>query len=299
MHMPSQPLPSLTYHPLSWRDWAETPRTVASEPREVAGAIVQRWESTARRMKQPPLDHHYLVVHLGGDKRVTRSGKGHAFSADVRNRGFTTVEAGSEYSWRTEGPIAFGHVYLEPRWYAELIGEAFDRDPARVSLKEEVGTYDPLIGQLLAALVQASASDDVSLLEQQAALEAVLFRLFEHQAAVPQRDSRILISSTSVRRVSDHIAENLEAVITLDDLARIAGYSRFHFARGFRAATGMPPYAFVIRKRIAKACELLGERDLPIGSIATATGFATHAQFSSRFRQVTGLAPSTFREVLL
>lgn len=250
-------------------------------------------------MKQPPLDHHYLVVHLGGDKRVTRRHGGHSLTVDVRDRGFTTVEAGSTYSWRTEGPIAFGHVYLEPKWYAELIGEGFDRDPATVSLNEEVGTHDPLIGQLLAALVHAAATDDVSLMQQQSALEAVLYRLYEHQAAVPQRDARMLISSTSVRRVSDFIAANLDAVITLDDLAQVAGYSRFHFARGFRAATGMPPYAFVVRHRIAKSCEMLGERDIPISSIAAATGFASHAQFSSRFRQITGLAPSTFRAAVL
>jgi AraC family transcriptional regulator len=299
MDTPNQFGSTVTHHPLSWRDWASSPRTVASEPQIVAGAIVQRWESSARRMKQPRLDHHYLVVHLGGDKRVTRAHGGRSIAADVRNCGFTTVEAGSEYSWRTEGPIAFGHVYIEPRWYAELIGEGFDRDPANIRLDEEVGGHDPLIGHLLAALVQSSAPDDVSVMEQQAALEAVLHRLFEHQAAVPQRDSRMLIPSTSVRRVSDYIAENLGEVITLDKLAQTAGYSRFHFARGFRAATGMPPYAFVIRKRIARACEMLAERDIPIGSIAAATGFASHAQFSSRFRQVTGLAPSAFRAVVI
>jgi AraC family transcriptional regulator len=114
MHSRGQQKISSTHHPLSWRDWAESPKTVATQPRAIAGAIVQRWESSARRMKQPPLDHHYLVVHLGGDKRVTRAHGERALSVDVRNRGFTTVEAGSAYSWRTDGPIAFGHVYLEP-----------------------------------------------------------------------------------------------------------------------------------------------------------------------------------------
>lgn len=299
MHSHGQQGISSTHHPLSWRDWAASPRTVATEPRAVAGAILQSWQSSARRMKQPPLDHHYLVVHLGGDKRVTRARAGRLFTVDVRSRGFSTIEAGNAYSWYTEGPIAFGHIYLEPQWYAELIGESFDCDPAKVRLAEEVGTYDPLIGHLLAALVQASASDTMSAMEEQAALEALLHRLFEHQEGVPQRGQRMLIKSSSVRRVSDYVAEHLETEITLDELARIAGYSRFHFARGFRAATGMPPYAFVIRRRIARACELLGERDIPIRSIAAATGFASHAQFSSRFRQITGLAPSAFRAVVL
>ncbi|MFO6445928.1 helix-turn-helix domain-containing protein [Erythrobacter sp. NE805] len=286
------------HHPLSWRDWAASPRTRTTEPRAVGGAIVQRWESSARRMEQPPLDHHYIVVHLGGDKRVTRRHADRSLVRDVRNRGFSTIAAGSSYSWRTEGPIAFGHVYLEPEWYAQTIAEAFDRDPARIALDEEVGSFDPLIGQLLAALVQASGTSDVALMQQEAALDAVLMRLFERQSAAPHSLERMLITAASVRRVCDYIAAHLDSAMTLDELARIAGYSRFHFARGFRAATGMPPYAYLIRRRIARACELLAARDEPIAGIAAATGFASHAQFSSRFRQVTGLAPTAWREML-
>jgi AraC family transcriptional regulator len=298
MQMPNPPGSPISQHPLLWRDWAASPRTVASEPRAVAGAIVQRWESSARRMEQPPLNHHYLVVHMGGDKRVTRAGGGGTLVRDVRNLGYSTIEAGQSYSWRTEGPIAFGHVYLEPGWFAQTIAASFDRDPARAELQEEVGAFDPLIGQLLAALVNASGSDDVAMMQQEAALEAVLFRLFERQSAAPRADERMLITATSVRRVCDYIAAHLQSAVTLDELAQIAGYSRFHFARGFRAATGMPPYAYLLRQRIALACEMLASRDVPIAGIAAATGFATHAQFSSRFRQVTGLAPSAYREML-
>ena len=82
----------------------------------MAGAIVQRWEGSSRRMNQPPLDHHYLVAHFGGNKRVTRSGAGRSLSVDVGKHSFTTVEAGTEYFWRTQRPIAFAHVYVEPRW---------------------------------------------------------------------------------------------------------------------------------------------------------------------------------------
>lgn len=285
-------------HPLAWRDWAATPRTRATQPRAIAGAIVQRWESSARRMEQPPLDHHYLVVHLGGDKQVTRTAGGRTLVREVRDRGFSAIEAGRAYSWHTLGPIAFGHIYLEPAWLARTMAESLDRDPSRVELKEEVGAYDPLIGQLLAALVHASAHDDVAMMQQEAALEAVLFRLFERQSAAPRPDDRMLITPASVRRVCDYIAAHLDRPLTLDTLAGVAGYSRFHFARGFRAATGMPPYAYLLRQRIARACEMLAGHDVPIAGIAAATGFATHAQFSSRFRQVTGLAPSAYREML-
>lgn len=298
MHAFSPPPPSLRHHPLSWRDWANSPRTLTTEPRTIGGAIIQRFEGSARQMDQPPLDHHYLVVHLGGDKRVTRTHAGRSLVRDVRDRSFSTIAAGSTYRWRTAGPIAFGHVYLEPGWFARTIGEAFDRDPAKIELTEEVGTFDPLIGQLLSALVRASGTDDVAMMQHEAALESLLLRLFERQSHGARLEERMLITMTSVRRVCDFIEANLDNALTLDELARVAGYSRFHFARGFRAATGMPPYAYLLHQRVARACEMLGERGVPIAAIAAATGFATHAQFSSRFRQMTGVPPTAFRDML-
>lgn len=298
MNAPGPPAAPVRHHPLSWRDWAASPRTQTTAPRTLGGAIIQRWEGSARQMNQPPLDHHYLVVHLGGDKRVTRTHAGRSLVRDVRNGSFSAIAAGSAYRWRTAGPIAFGHVYLEPDWFARTIGEGLDQDHARIDLHEEVGTFDPLIGQLLSAIVRASATDDVATMQQEAALETLLLRLFERQSNAARLDERVRISVASVRRVCDFIAANLDHALTLDELAQVAGYSRFHFVRGFRAATGMPPYAYLLHQRIARACEMLGERGVPIAAIAAATGFATHAQFSSRFRQMTGVAPTAFREML-
>lgn len=298
MHAFGHPADQIPQHPLSWRDWAASPRTLTTEPRTIGGAIIQSWQGSARFMDQPALDHHYLVLHLGGDKQVTRSQGGRSLKRDVRSGSFSTVAAGSAYRWHTKGPIAFGHIYLQPGWFAQTVAEGLDCDPAKVELEEEVGSYDALIGHMLAALVQTGAGDDVAVMQQEAALEALLLRLHERQSSAARTDERMLITAGSVRRVCDFIAANLDSTLTLDELARVAGYSRFHFARGFRAATGMPPYAYLLRQRIARACEMLGERGVPVSAIATATGFATHAQFSSRFRQITGIAPRAYREML-
>lgn len=249
-------------------------------------------------MVQPPLDHHYLVVHLGGPKRITRRRGGEVLVREVEDRALSAIEAGRSYSWMTEGPIAFGHIYLEPGYFSQTIAEQFDRDPATVQFQESFGTFDPLLSRLLTALVRASESDDMALMEQECQLEAALHRLFERQSSTAARDNRIVISPSSVARVKDYIAENLSAPIALDDLAGLAGYSRFHFARGFRAATGLPPYAYILRARIALACGLLDEGRLPVHAVGDAAGFASHPQFASRFRQLTGISPSAYRKIM-
>ena len=285
-------------HPLAWRDWARPARSIASAPRAIGGAIIQRWEKSARRMVQPPLDHHYLVVHLGGDKRITRRRAGHSVVRDVANRAMSAIEAGSAYHWTTKGPIAFGHIYLEPAWFSQTIAQQFDCDPARVSLHDSFGAFDPLLSHLLTALVRASESDDLALMEQETQLEAALHRLHERQRGAVSRDERVMIAPASVARVKEFIADHLDQAMTLDELARLAGYSRFHFARGFRAATGMPPYAYILRARIALACRLLEGGRLPVQAVGAAAGFASAPQFTSRFRQLTGLAPSAYRRIM-
>lgn len=249
-------------------------------------------------MNQPPLDHHYLVVHLRGDKRVTRSRRTETITRDVALGAMSAIEAGSSYRWTTEGPIAFGHIYLEPGYFAQTIGEQFDVDPAKIRLEESFGQFDPLLGRLLEALVSVAESDDLSAMQQEAQLEAALHRLYERQIGLSGKQDRVLISPASVMRVKDYIGDNLCDQVTLDDLAGLAGYSRFHFARGFKAATGLPPYAYILRARIALACRLLGEEQLLANTVAKASGFASHPQFASRFRQMTGISPSLYRHIM-
>lgn len=285
-------------HPLSWREWARPTQSISSEPRTIGGAIIQRWARSSRQMNQPPLDHHYIAVHLGGAKRITRFRRTETIVRDLSARSMSTIEAGSSYRWTTEGPIAFGHIYLEPSYFAQTIGEQFDCDPDKVTFQEDFGQFDPLLGPLLNALVHAVEGDDLSLIEQEAQLEAALHRLYERQTALPSSDHKMLISPSSVTRVKDYIGDNLTSQLTLDDLARLSGYSRFHFARGFKTATGLPPYAYILRARVALACRLLEERQLPVQAVAGASGFASHPQFASRFRQLTGISPSAYRKVM-
>lgn len=290
--------PAGTVHPFAWRDWANTPETISTAPRVLPGTIIQRWTGSASEMRQPPLDHHSIAVHLGGPKRVTRRGAMGSLVEDIKTYAFTTIEAGTNYHWSTEGPIAFAHVYLEPGFYANEIGTALDRDPATVRYHEQVGVFDPLISRLLVTVVSAAERDDVATMALETQIQTLVVRMCEKHMNLPSSDARLLLAPRAIARVRDYVAAHLNHPITLDDLAEQAGYSRYHFARGFRAATGMPPYAYIVRERIALACQLLGERDLPVAAVAAATGFASHAQFSSRFRQMTGLAPSAFRELL-
>lgn len=97
-----------------------------------------------------------------------------------------------------------------------------------------------------------------------------------------------------LQRTCDHIDRHLGDEMSLSAIARVAGMSRFHFARLFRASTGHSPMAYLLRKRIERAKSLLGRGDLAICEIAAMLGFSDQSHFSRTFRKIEGTTPKQF-----
>jgi AraC family transcriptional regulator len=98
-----------------------------------------------------------------------------------------------------------------------------------------------------------------------------------------------------VRRVTEHIEQNIDKPLPLTELAAVVYMSRFHFARLFRRSTGDSPHRFVIRQRIARACEFLARSELTIAEISRRVGFRTPSHFTTMFRRVSGVTPRGYR----
>ncbi len=99
----------------------------------------------------------------------------------------------------------------------------------------------------------------------------------------------------ALRRARDLIDRDYAEPLDLDAMAREAGYSRFHFARGFAAAYGETPRAYLTRRRIERAKTLLRTANLSVTEVCFLVGFASLGSFSSRFRELVGQSPSEYR----
>jgi methylphosphotriester-DNA--protein-cysteine methyltransferase len=70
----------------------------------------------------------------------------------------------------------------------------------------------------------------------------------------------------------------------------------YHFARQFKAATGLPPHQYVIRRRVERAKELLqAGTDLSLAEVALHAGFSDQSQFCHHFKRLVGVTPGRFR----
>lgn len=103
------------------------------------------------------------------------------------------------------------------------------------------------------------------------------------------------LSPTQASRILDFLDHRLDESISLDDLAQLAGLTKWHFMRRFNTTYGTSPHSFITDRRIARAKKLLISSDLPIVQIALEVGM-THSHFSRTFLKRVGLSPSEFRQ---
>ncbi len=98
-----------------------------------------------------------------------------------------------------------------------------------------------------------------------------------------------------VNRALDHITANLDQPLRLEELARAACFSPYHFHRIFRALMGETLASCVKRVRLERALYLLSHRERPrLTDVALACGFASSSDFSRSFRAQYGVPPRDF-----
>ncbi|WP_169944081.1 helix-turn-helix domain-containing protein [Microbispora sp. H11081] len=96
-------------------------------------------------------------------------------------------------------------------------------------------------------------------------------------------------------RVIENMHENLGEPITIDDMARVAMFSKFHFSRVFQRVTGLSPGRFLSAVRLREAKRLLASTAMSVTNISHQVGYSSVGTFSSRFTSSVGLSPSRYR----
>ena len=99
-----------------------------------------------------------------------------------------------------------------------------------------------------------------------------------------------------LRRVKNYMEEHLQDKLSLDELAHETDYSRAHFLRMFRAATGKTPHQYLTERRIERAKSMLLEaKKISLIDVAAQCGFSSQSHLTRVFRERVGVTPSEFK----
>lgn len=261
--------------------------------------LVRRWQNMSPELEQPPLAAHYLLIHLGGPKRVHRKGDGSRRTVEVTPGAFSIIPAGAGFEWETEGPVEFAHCYFDHAALSQVTLKNHDRDSRDLSLSPALGVRDELTECLVSAILSEAASADGELRYMQELQNLLLHRVLRCHSTLSKAQfrSRYALAPHRLRRALDFVESNLAADIGLHEIAEAVGLSAFHFGRAFRKEMGVSPYAYLIRRRVAHARKLLGDPTLALPVVARQCGFNSHSQFSRSFKRDTGVTPNGYRSL--
>jgi AraC family transcriptional regulator len=211
------------------------------------------------------------------------------------------VPAGTPSLSRWSGPRDTLHVFVEAGLVERVAAEAFDLDPARL-------TIPPLDCRLdLPHLRAAASAVDAELraggagggpLASESLANVLAVHLIRHVMAPrqPALGHYGALPQGRLRAVVDYVQGHLDADPSLAEMAAVARLSPYHFARQFKAATGLPPHGYVIMCRVERAKELLqAGTELSLAQVAARAGFSDQSQFCHHFRRLVGVTPGRFR----
>ena len=108
-------------------------------------------------------------------------------------------------------------------------------------------------------------------------------------------DAQHLRDLVRMRRVRDRIDRDYAQPLDVEALAAGEHMSAGHLSRQFRLAYGESPYAYLMTRRIERAMALLRRGDLSVTEVCFAVGSSSLGTFSTRFTELVGVPPSTYR----
>jgi AraC-like DNA-binding protein len=100
-----------------------------------------------------------------------------------------------------------------------------------------------------------------------------------------------------LRRVRDRIDREYAQPLDVEALARGAHMSAGHLSREFKSAFGESPYSYLMTRRIERAMALLRRGDLSVTEVCFTVGCSSLGTFSTRFTELVGMPPSTYRRL--
>jgi AraC family transcriptional regulator len=242
---------------------------------------------------------HVLVLHVRPPEKMGLRYEGVKRDMPPPAGSIEVVPAGSSVLVRYQGSMDPLLIYLEPSLVVRVAAESFEFDPTRTVVPPLDGLNVPeLRSAMLAVDAELRAGGVGGPLMVEALGTLLSVHLIRHTTGAHRLPASAdgVLPRRKLRTVIEYIMENLEGRPTLEQMAAVVHLSPYHFARQFKAATGLPPHQYAIRRRVEGAQHLLRtDGELSLAEVALRVGFSDQSHFSLHFKRIVGVTPRQFR----
>ena len=199
-----------------------------------------------------------------------------------------------------DNPLYGVMISLEQRVMAELAMEMENAGGVLPSVKEELrepgirlARWDDGFTDALLRLLRLGDSETDTAVLGEARLREVLYSILKGEAGTFARQA--FGAGNAIARSIAHVSSNLDAPISIDDMASRAGMSRAVFHRKFKQVTTMAPIQFVKSMRLNNAAMKIAG-GMPVNEAAMDVGYVSPSQFSREFKRTYGQSPRQWGE---
>ncbi len=232
-----------------------------------------------------------VILETGALDVTWQSANGRAMRGRVRKGSSSVMPADMPYStcWQGAGRmllLSFSTTFLHARDSA--IGAAASE------LRPAWSQFDPFLVQMGLSVIAAQSAQLASTAYLDAAAEVLMVHLLHRYGLAPVPRLDLLVPSQLIK-VLDLIESHIDEDLSLARLAAVAGLPVHGFARCFAKAVGEPPHRYILKRRCARARELLMRTMMPIVEIATVLGFSSQAHLTTALLHATGITPARYR----
>jgi len=253
----------------------------------------------AFELNLPPLTHHRLFLFARPPEELELLYEGVKRHVPPPAGSISLVPAGCPARVRSSGWGDELHIFLEPELVGRVATEAFDLDPARLTVPPLDGLDLPQLRAAMGAVdAELTGSGTGGPLAAESLANVLAVHLLRHILTPRQPAHRRggTLPRARLRAVVEYIEEHLGAGPTLEQMAAIARLSPNYFAWQFKRATGLPPHQYVIARRVERAKQLLQTgSDFSLVEVAAHAGFSDQSQFSHHFKRLIGVTPGQYQ----
>ena len=285
--------------PLDWLKLLPHETAASSDRLGWAGLEAARCRAApAFEFDLPALTHHRLFLFARPPDELDMRYEGVKRNVPPPAGSISLMPAGSPAWVRSSGCKDELHLFLEPGLVSRVAAEAFDLDPARLTVPPLDGLDLPQLRvPMLAVGAELTAGAGGPLAAE--SLATVLAVHVIRHVLTPRQPARRRVGSlprAKLRTVVEYIEEHLDGSPTLEQLAAVARLSPNYFVSQFKRATGLPPHQYVILRRVERARQLLQTgTELSLAEVAAHAGFSDQSQLTHHFKRTVGVTPGQFR----
>jgi AraC family transcriptional regulator len=250
-------------------------------------------------IRVPAISAHALVLYRRGQTLITRRGLvGPTISEEVRPGDASLMASGQASEWTWPGHIDVLVLYIDRAKLEEVAGAVCDRAVKDAALRNILKVSDDLLTRMGQMLVDETRCDQLgSRLYLDAIMQQVCVHILRNYAdlTVCSPSVSACFSKPMQRKLEEYVREHLAEDLSLDTLASFASVSPCYFSRLFRNSFGVPPYRYLLERRLTKARDLLRGKRHSIAEIAAMTGFSDQSHLTRLFKRQFDITPQLYR----